>query len=65
MRKLDIIIPIILIALGLICLTTSGSLMFDQKLGIYVKTFANLCMWMAIPIIIGALLYLIFFRKRR
>lgn len=65
MRKLDIIIPIILIGLGLMCLTTSGSFMFDQKLGIYVKTFASLCMWMAIPIIIGTLLYLIFFRKRR
>lgn len=65
MKKLDVIVPIILIALGLICLTTSGSFMFDQKLGIYIKTFASLCVWMAIPIIVGALVYIVFFRKRR
>lgn len=64
MKRIEVVLSICLIAAGLICLTMSGSLMFEQGMDNYVKTFVQVCMWMGIPIILVGLFYL-FYRKKR
>lgn len=65
MKRIEVVLSIGLIAAGLICLTMSGSLMFEQEIAVYFKTFVQLCLWMGVPIILVGVFYLIYRKKRR
>lgn len=62
---MEVVLSIFLIAAGLICLTMSGSLMFEQGLTVYLRTFIQVCLWMAIPIILIGVFFLWNRKKRR
>ncbi|WP_026581389.1 hypothetical protein [Bacillus sp. J33] len=65
MKRMEVVLSIFLIAAGLICLTMSGSLMFEQGLTVYLRTFIQVCLWMAIPIILIGVFFLWNRKKRR
>lgn len=65
MKRMEVVLSICLIAAGLICLTMSGSLMFEQEIAVYFKTFVQICLWMGIPIILVGVFYLFYRKKRR
>jgi len=62
---MEVVLSISLIAAGLICLTMSGSILFEQEIAVYLKTFIQICLWMGIPIILVGLFYLFYRKKRR
>lgn len=64
MKKIEIILSVVLIAVGVVCLTMSGSMMFQQDISFYFETFIKICLWMGIPIIIAGITYLLIKRKR-
>lgn len=64
MKKIEIILSVVLIAVGVVCLTMSGSMMFQQNISFYVETFLKICLWMGIPILITGVFYLLIKRKR-
>lgn len=63
MKKIEIILPFVLIAVGLGCLTMSGSMMFQQNISAYFETFIKICLWMGLPILISGVIYL-FMKKK-
>ncbi|USK31330.1 hypothetical protein LIT32_27255 (plasmid) [Bacillus sp. CMF21] len=65
MKRIEVVLSIFLIAAGLICLTMSGSLMFEQGIDVYLKTFVQICLLMGIPIILVGVFYLFYRKKRR
>ncbi|CAM3687015.1 hypothetical protein GCM10009865_43430 [Aeromicrobium ponti] len=65
MKKMEVLMSILLIVLGLVCLTMSGSMMFQQDLSVYIKTFVQICLWMGVPILLAGVSYLLLIKKRR
>lgn len=65
MNRIEVILSVVLIAVGLMCLTMSGSMMVQQGVSAYLETFIKLCLWMGIPIIFVGVFYLFMKRKRR
>ncbi|MEA3321484.1 MAG: hypothetical protein U9Q88_15855 [Bacillota bacterium] len=65
MKKIEIILSVVLIAVGLGCLTMSASMMFQHDISVYLETFIKICFWMGLPIFIAGVIYLIIKRKRR
>ncbi|MFC4324246.1 hypothetical protein [Litchfieldia salsa] len=65
MRKIEILLSVVLIAVGIGCLTMSGSMLFQEDLSFYFETFIKICLWMGLPILIAGVIYLLMKRKRR
>lgn len=57
MNRIELVLAGMLILLGLICLTMSGTLMSEVGLTVFLKTFVQICLWMCIPFILIGLLY--------
>jgi hypothetical protein len=64
MKKFEIIVPVLLIMAGLLCLTMSGSFMFQPELRVYMKTFVQICLWTGVPILLAGIFYLLLYKKR-
>jgi biotin synthase-like enzyme len=62
-KRIEMVLSIFLIAAGLICLTMSGTIMFEQGIAVYLKTFVHICFLMGIPIILVGVFYL-WYKKR-
>lgn len=60
MRLVDWIIAFALIFMGIGCLTMSATWMMGSGL----NNFFNVCMWLGIPLIITAIIYLVFKLKK-
>lgn len=65
MNRFELILSGLLIIVGLICLTMSGTLMLDTGIETYLSTFIQICLWMGIPLVLAGLLYWRYTRKRR
>lgn len=64
MKKIEYIIALALIIVGLGCLTMSGSYMLEQNIMAYAMTFIKICLWMGIPIAIVGIVYYFILRGR-
>ncbi|WP_174733234.1 hypothetical protein [Mesobacillus harenae] len=64
MKKVEVILSVLLIIIGLICLTMSGTMMIQQDFTAIFKTFVTICAWMGVPIILAGIVYLIIVKKR-
>ncbi|KRF18631.1 hypothetical protein [Paenibacillus sp. Soil787] len=65
MKLLDWLIALVLILMGVGCLTMSASWMMEQgSLLHYLNNFFSVCMWIGIPLIITAIVYLIIKSKK-
>jgi len=62
-KKIEIFLSVVLIAVGIGCLTMSGSMMFQQGISVYFETFFKICLWMGLPILISGIIYLFMKRK--
>lgn len=65
MKRIEIILAGLLIVVGIVCLTMSGTLMLETELAVYLTTLVQICLWMGIPLILTGLLYWRYTRKRR
>ncbi|TRM12140.1 hypothetical protein FH966_10835 [Lentibacillus cibarius] len=65
MKNIEWLLAILLIIIGLTCLTVSGTTMLDaESVGTYLTTFIHLCMWMGLPVVIIGIIYMIILKKR-
>ncbi len=66
MNKIEWLIVILLITMGLMCLTVSGTVMWGtESIESYLKTFIQICLWMCLPISIIGIIYFIILKKRK
>ncbi len=66
MKKIEWLIVALLIAMGLMCLTVSGTTMWGtESIESYLKTFLQLCLWMGLPILITGIIYFIILKNRK
>ncbi len=66
MKKIEWLIAVLLILMGLVCLTVSATVMWGpESIETYLRTFIQLCLWMGLPIIIIGIIYLLFLKKRK
>ncbi|MBM7570556.1 LPXTG cell wall anchor domain-containing protein [Aquibacillus albus] len=66
MKKIEWLIVILLITMGLGCLTVSATTMWGtESFETYLTTFLQLCLWMGLPILILGIVYLLFLKKRK
>ncbi len=63
MKKTEMILAILLILVGIGCLTMSGTMLFQENLSLYFQTFIQVCLWIGVPILIAGILYFIFLKK--
>lgn len=63
MKKTEMILAILLILVGIGCLTMSGTILFQEDFALYFQTFIQVCLWIGVPILITGILYFIIFRK--
>jgi hypothetical protein len=65
MKRLDWIIAISLVVIGLSCLTMSAtSIMKPESIHDYLNMLMRICLWTGIPVLIAGIAYLIFKRNR-
>lgn len=65
MKWIEWVIVISLVMIGLMCLTMSAtSMMNPESIRVYFDTFVSVCFWLAIPILIGLAMYLLFYKKK-
>jgi di/tricarboxylate transporter len=65
MKRIDYVIAGVLVLIGLLCLTTSGSYLIGFSIEAYMETFLQLCMWIGIPIVvIGVIYFIILFLRK-
>lgn len=65
MRKLDWLVAGFLILIGLSCLTMSAtSMMNSESFRAYIHTFIKICLWLGLPALIGAIVYIFMKWKR-
>jgi hypothetical protein len=65
MRKIEYLIALTLVVLGLACLTMSGSYLLEQNIAVYAMTFLKICLWIGIPIVIVGFVYFFIVKRRR
>ncbi|MFZ3580137.1 hypothetical protein [Virgibacillus sp. DJP39] len=65
MKKIEWLIAILLIIIGLTCLTVSGTTMWGtESMQSYFETFIFLCLWMGLPVVIIGIVYMIVLKKK-
>ncbi|ASK61317.1 hypothetical protein CFK37_03545 [Virgibacillus phasianinus] len=65
MKKVEWLIVAVLIIVGLIFLTVSGTTVWEiETIQSYVKTFIQLCLWMGSPVIIVGIIYIIIQKRK-
>jgi hypothetical protein len=65
MRKIEYLIALILVVLGLACLTMSGSYLLEQNIAVYAMTFLKICLWIGIPIVIIGFVYFFIIKRTK
>ncbi|ASK61335.1 hypothetical protein CFK37_03680 [Virgibacillus phasianinus] len=66
MKKFEWLIAAALVIIGLNCLTVSATTMWEyHSINSYLKTFAHLCLWMGLPVLVVGIIYIIFLLKKR
>jgi membrane protein DedA with SNARE-associated domain len=65
MNKIEYLIALALVVIGIACLTMSGTYLLDQNITVYAMTFLKICLWIGIPIIIIGLVYFILVKRKR
>ncbi len=65
LNRIEFFFAGLLIVIGIMCLTMSGTLMMNQGMGEYLKMFTQICLWMGIPLILVSVSYVIYRKKRR
>lgn len=66
MKKIEWLITISLIIIGLACLTVSGTTMLGtESVRSYLKMFILLCLWTGLPVLIIGIVYIIILNKRK
>jgi hypothetical protein len=66
MKRIEWLIVLLLIIIGLSCLTMSAtSMMNPDSIRDYLTTLLKICLWTAIPAVAGGILYLVIKRKKR
>jgi hypothetical protein len=61
MNKIEWIFAIILVFIGLTCLTVSATWMVNSDtIQSYIATLFQICFWIAIPLIIVIIIYLVY-----
>jgi hypothetical protein len=65
MNKIEWIFAVILVFIGITCLTVSATWMFNpDTIQSYLATLFQICFWIAIPTIIGIVIYLVYQKKK-
>ncbi len=66
MKRLEWLIVITLVVIGLSCLTMSAtSMMNPESIRDYLSNLLKICLWIGIPVLIAGIVYMIFKRKKR
>ncbi|WP_040980500.1 MULTISPECIES: hypothetical protein [Oceanobacillus] len=66
MKKIEWLLAVSLIIIGLICLTVSGgALLGDVTVKQYMTTLIQVCFWTCLPGIVIGILYVIILLKRK
>ncbi|MFD1849703.1 hypothetical protein [Oceanobacillus bengalensis] len=66
MKKIEWLSAIILIVVGLTCLTVSGATMWgNESIKSYVTILMQICFWTGLPGVILGVVYLIILTKRK
>lgn len=65
MRRIEVFIAVLLVVIGILCLTMSGTLMLETGLTVFLTTFVQVCLWMGIPLILTGIIYWRYTKKRR
>ncbi|KAA0956092.1 hypothetical protein FQ085_14700 [Planococcus sp. ANT_H30] len=65
MRRIEVFLAILLVVIGILCLTMSGTLMLETGLTVFLTTFVQVCLWMGIPLILTGVIYWQYTKKRR
>jgi hypothetical protein len=65
MRKIEYLIALTLVVLGLACLTMSGSYLLEQNIAVYAMTFLKICLWIGIPIVIVWVCVFLYRKKKK
>ncbi|ANU23387.1 hypothetical protein [Planococcus donghaensis] len=65
MKKIEVFLAVMLVVIGIFCLTMSGTLMLETGLTVFLTTFVQVCLWMGVPLVLTAIIYWQYARKRR
>ncbi len=65
MRRIEAFFAVLLVVIGILCLTMSGTLLLETGLTVFLTTFVQVCLWMGIPLILTGIIYWRYTRKRR
>lgn len=65
MRRIEVFLAVLLVVIGILCLTMSGTLMLETGLMVFLTTFVQVCLWMGIPLVLTGIIYWRYTRKRR
>ncbi|MGB6407788.1 MULTISPECIES: hypothetical protein [Planomicrobium] len=65
MRRIEVFLAVLLVVIGILCLTMSGTLMLETGLTVFLTTFVQVCLWMGIPLILTGIIYWRYTKKRR
>ncbi|QHJ70921.1 hypothetical protein [Planococcus halotolerans] len=65
MRRIEVFLAILLVVIGILCLTMSGTLMLETGMTVFLTTFFQVCLWMGIPLTLTGIIYWRYSRKRR
>lgn len=65
MRRIEVFLAVLLVVIGILCLTMSGTLMLETGLTVFLTTFIQVCLWMGIPLILTGIIYWRYTKKRR
>ena len=66
MKWTEWLIALALVAIGVSCMTISGTLMLKPgSIQFYLDTFLRICLWIGIPVLIAIIVYWIFKFKRK
>lgn len=65
MKRIEWLIVSIMLVMGLLCLTMSATLINPSSMQAYFDNFFQICIWIAIPVIAAALLYMFIRSKKK
>ncbi|RKQ18305.1 hypothetical protein D8M05_02590 [Oceanobacillus bengalensis] len=66
MKKIEWFLAVILIVIGLVCLTICATMWGSGSIRYYVTTFMHICFWIGFPgLVIGALYVIILIGRKK
>jgi hypothetical protein len=65
MNKVEWIFAVLLILIGITCLTASATWMINpDTIQSYLATLFQICFWISFPVVIGIVIYLVYKKKK-